>query len=569
MLPAAGWTLAALSGVPALWQGAAERTYVTARLEQDTISVGQEARLVIEIFGECAADAELMPFPEIAGLAFRELSGPHFSVRSRSAGEPGGDQTIASYEVGVRALAVGEHDIRGLSVLCQSDMAVLANPVFLRAVDPDVQAAACVLSLEPAPSRVHAREPFQVSIRLELDTRVARSLTSINARFQFPWWDRVVAVSEEGELQRSEQRFELEGAHRSLLLREQPDRIQRHGLYYEVLTGEVTVLAPEAGELSLAGSRFEVDLDGVASAVAAPRSVDVRPVPREGRPAAYRDAVGDFEFTAVCDRDAVTVGGTVSVTLTVRELRAGRTNIDFLEFSEFGSFDEVEGFLLFNREFARGTGERVARLEIAPKTADVDRIPPFEFAWFDPEDEAFHQARTAPIPLRVRPHEEGKELVDPKQGDGQETSRSRWPFYAAGAALLILLVILFVSRFKRSGNDRAGRPLLQEDALPEFRRALARLRESSSDDLLAEARLLSRYLAARFDAEPGRCFGAQVVDFLAGQGVDRELAEAVGRYFETVEQTVFGKAGPPSGSPTRSSASPESVEGLVDRLETT
>ena len=540
----------ALAG--ALQQDGAARSYVTARLEPTTVSVGEEAELVIEIYGEYASDAELMPFPELAGLEFRKRSGPTFSVRSQSAGNGGGDQTIATYAVAIRALAVGEYDIRELSVLCQSDLAVPSNPVFLRVVDPSARAAPIGLSVEPDSLRAYAREPFRVRIRLELDTRVARSLTSSNTRFHLPWWNNVVAVSDEGQLQPSQKRFVLEGGNRSLLLSQQRQPIQKNGVYYEVLTGELIVLAPEAAMLSLAGSRFQTDVAKIGAATAATRSVEIRPVPGTDRPAAYRDAVGDFGFTAACDSDSVTVGDTVQVTLTLRELRPGKTNI---QFAGFGPFDTVDGFQLFQREFDRGQGQRTARLDLSPKTEAVRQVPSFEFAWFDPDDEQFHRVETPPIPLDVRPHPEGKQLVDPSSGEAPSRSVSRLPFYA-----LALVVVVILLRTVRKPQGRAARKPTGEAALNEFRSSHLRQRAVEERDLLEEARSLSRYLAAKFDAEPGRCFGIEVVELLSLHGVDAQLAREVGEYFEAVERSVYGGFPPPGTGP----AAPEN---LVARLE--
>lgn len=534
--------------------GLGSADHVTARFEQDTVSVGQEAVLILEITGESASDSELVPFPRIAGLSFRTISGPAFSIRSASTGSGTGDLYIATYKVGVRALAAGEYDIRELSVLCQSDMAVVSNPVFLRVVSADADVAPIVLSIAAEPQQVFARQPFQVRLRLEVDTRVSNQLTSANARFHLPFWTNVVPLHQEGTLRPFQRRFPLVDGNRSLLLDPGPERVRRDGVFYDVLSCAVSVLAPEPATLSLAGSRFDVDSDQIESAIAEPRSVTVLPLPREGRPAAFADAVGDFTFRAHADRESVTVGDTVTVTLTVREKREQGTNIRYLR---LGPYEEVDGFRLFQQAADHAPGRRTVRLDLSPATADVSEIPSFEFAWFDPQDGEYHLEQTPPIALKVQPHPEGKELLDEPVESGRSSFSYKWPFYLV-AALLAGLLLRAVAR-RRPARAEDARPS-KESAKAEFRHQLEILQKEESADLVAEARLLARYLADRFDSEPGRCFGEESAAVLLEHGADPDLARDVARYFAQVEESAY------HGATNPQSPEPGAAE-LVERLE--
>ncbi|MFH0945914.1 MAG: hypothetical protein V2A76_12005 [Planctomycetota bacterium] len=548
------WLLSGVLLAAGSASGQEPSTQVTARFERDTVSVGQEALLILEITGESATDSELMPFPKIPGLAFRAISGPNFSIRSASTGTGLGDLHIATYQVGVRALAAGEYDIRDLSVLCQSDMAVLANPVFLRAVSADADAAPIALWIEAEPQQVYARQPFQVRVRLEVDTRVSPQLTSANARFHFPFWTNVVSLEQETALRPFQKRFPLVDGNCSLLLDSGPDRVRRDGVFYDVLSCTAVVLAPEPATLSLAGSRFDVDSGEIGSAIAEPRSVQVLPLPVVGRPAGFADAVGDFTFQASADRKSVTVGDTVSVTLSLRETREKSTNIRYLR---LGPYEEVEGFRLFQQTADQAPGLRTIRLDLSPATARVSQIPSFEFAWFDPLDQEYHVARTPPIPLQVRPHPEGKELVDEPEEAGRNSFFRKSPFYLTAVLLFALLLRAIVRRRPvRAGEAKSK----GEEARPGFERGLERLQKEGDADPVAEARLLARYLADRFDSEPGRCFGKESAAVLLQHGVDPALAEDVARYFAQVEASAFhGATDPERPDP--------GAQELVERLD--
>src|SRR5690606_33260362 len=79
-----------------------------------------------------------------------------------------------------------------------------------------------------------------------------------------------------------------------------------------------------------------------------PITLEVLPIPEEGRPNPYYGAVGRFTIDAALDRSRVDVGASVKLTLTV----GGQGNFEFLRLPEL---DRLEGFhLLGQAETRRG-----------------------------------------------------------------------------------------------------------------------------------------------------------------------------------------------------------------------
>ncbi|MBI4878493.1 MAG: BatD family protein [Planctomycetes bacterium] len=477
----------------------------------------------------------------------------------------------------MRALAVGEYDVRGIAVLCQSDEVVAANPVFLRAVGAQANGAPVRLTVKCDREQAYARQPFKVLVRLEVDARVNRVLTASTARFVFPWWESVVAVSDEAALLRDQRRYEIERAHRSVNLELQRGTIEKDGVFYEVLVGEIVVLAPEPGVLTLAGSGFRCEIPPSSSAtppmhgaagrrseaLSAPHAIAIRPLPEEGRPPGWGDAVGDFEIAAEASRASLRVGDPLGLTVTIREVRSQCSNVAF---ARFPGLNEIAGFRVFSESAARAPGERVFRFEVSPETAAVRAVPSFTIHWFDPEEERYQSASSAPLPLEVKPHPAGLDLAGETPAAEQSPSAWRWPLAAAAALLAAFLgaaLALAGRRLRLRLRLRSGAARPQErarQARAELERSLRDAAGAAPEDELAAARAFARYLAARCDAEAGRCFGAGAAEVLRARGVEEALCADVARFFAAAEERVFGRRGGESDGAA-------SVRGLVERLE--
>lgn len=512
-----------------------------ARLEQETVTVGDEVRVHVEIRGDCATDAELGPLPAIQGLELRVLDGPRFAVRSPTAPNAG-DEYVAEYVVGVRPLVPGDHVLRGFTVICRSDERVRTNRLDLRAV-PAVQAEPAFLTVAPARPEVYAREPFVVRIRLEIDARLSPRLTASTTRLVFPWWPTIVPVTPEAPLGERQRRFVIEHANRSLAF-DVVAGVERDGVPYDVLAGAVRVLAPEPGRLSFAGSRFRCEVpdggtgtfaggSGRVHETAAPAtSVTVLPVPGEGRPRDWVDAIGPLVIAADAHPREVTVGEWVTVSLAIEEVAPLATNVTT---AEFPGLAEVPGFRVFDVADRLDGRRRLVEIDLSPRTAGVAAVPSFTVRWFDPERGAFGSASTEPLPITVHAHPDGRTL------DGDEAG-ARWPtvlhlvlFTAVTGGVALVLIA-----------GRRRRPLAVPAAAPEPGAAFDRLAATPPcDEPLEEGRRLAHYLAERLGGEPGAAFGADGVERLLAAGAPATLAREVGDWFESVERAAFGGAPAP------------------------
>jgi hypothetical protein len=132
-----------------------------------------------------------------------------------------------------------------------------------------------------------------------------------------------------------------------------------------------------------------------------PRTLEVRPIPGEGRPASFAGAVGrGFTLEVSADRTIVGVGDPITLSFTLR----GEGN---LETAGLPALD-AEGLLPAGFRVPEGDlagdledGSKRFSAVVRVRDADVDEIPPLAYAWFDPELGRYETTHTQPIALSV------------------------------------------------------------------------------------------------------------------------------------------------------------------------
>lgn len=139
--------------------------------------------------------------------------------------------------------------------------------------------------------------------------------------------------------------------------------------------------------------------------------VEIRSLPMDARPPAFRGAVGSFASDTTVDSTQVGVGDPVKVTFSV----SGSGNFGVMPAPEFPESDDLRisrpAFLPFegdeNRKLEGAQGFEYVVTPLRPGNLE---IPPLPFAYFDPATESYVDAPSSPISLRVNA---GEVWVDP------------------------------------------------------------------------------------------------------------------------------------------------------------
>jgi len=129
--------------------------------------------------------------------------------------------------------------------------------------------------------------------------------------------------------------------------------------------------------------------------------IEAQPLP-ENAPASFEGAVGSYALTVTPDRTSLEVGESLQLTVTV----AGRGNLATLEappLSVPAAFDvyDPDVSTLLDRSGQTLSGSKTFRYVLIPRANGSFEIPPIEFAWFDPDRNAYRTSSSGPIPVTV------------------------------------------------------------------------------------------------------------------------------------------------------------------------
>lgn len=134
-------------------------------------------------------------------------------------------------------------------------------------------------------------------------------------------------------------------------------------------------------------------------------TLDVKPLPTEGRPADFGGLVGVFSVDAKAGNTEANVGDPVPLTVTIsgpeplEAIKAPNLELQADFASEFKP--APEGWES-SPSGAQVPGERTFTTTIRPKLASVTEIPAIRLPYFDTKTGKYAVATSAPIPLKVR-----------------------------------------------------------------------------------------------------------------------------------------------------------------------
>ena len=147
-----------------------------------------------------------------------------------------------------------------------------------------------------------------------------------------------------------------------------------------------------------------------------PTSIEILPIPEEGRPASYAGAVGQFTVSAEAIPREVKVGEILKFKFRIE----GNGNLEFLDPPKL---DTLEGFHVFGKLDDKGRAERTITYELAPLSTAVREIPTIPFTYFDTEGSgSFKTVSTPPIPIIVRPLPAGETLAPLPEDAGKRVT---------------------------------------------------------------------------------------------------------------------------------------------------
>lgn len=292
-----------------------------------------------------------------------------------------------------------------------------------------------------------------------------------------------------------------------------------------------------------------------------PITLKVKPLPREGRPKAFRGAVGKFDLEVAAAPAQVRVGEPVTVTMKVR----GIGNLDTVSVPVIPTGDRFQTYApeIETRKALAGNrlgGEKIFKQVFIPRAEEVAEIPAATLSYFDPGQGTYRTLTSPPIPITVEASagRETLRLVEEARGRGEPAEevrllerdilyiknnpgrvRNRGTAYYLDPVFWIAVIlfpgIVLAVRAVTARQDRLREDVVyarqvgaSRSARKRFREARRLLAAGEREKFYGEVhRAFSRYLGDKFRIPAGAVDGKVIRAKLAAAGADEKVGNEV------------------------------------------
>ncbi len=314
-------------------------------------------------------------------------------------------------------------------------------------------------------------------------------------------------------------------------------------------------------------------------------SLEIKPIPLDGRPPDYNGAVGKYEFSITASPLEVPVGDPITLTLVIR----GDGPMDRLSPPKLDKVDVLTKDFEISGESLAGdiTIERkIFSQTVRALREDVKQLPALPFSFFNPETERYETAWSKPIFLKVTPAQRValpndiggnsaaqtlKPLVETTEGlrANHSNTANLLANHAGGFGTLPIIVIaimpgvylitwLVTRRSTRFREDPALRRRRFAHAVA--RKALARAAGQNSSSAVAAA--LLTYVADHCNAPAAGLTRTDAISLLGARECQPELLHELNRLLEELEMASYAGASGISVDDARTRA-----QHLIDAME--
>ena len=323
-------------------------------------------------------------------------------------------------------------------------------------------------------------------------------------------------------------------------------------LEIEPLSLDVTVDVP-TNKRDFFGGRVYTQTNKTVSA--GRRTINVKPLPAEGKPLNFSGAVGDFEFTVEATKTELNASESLQAIVEVR----GKGNLKLFQLPEPSLPGSLE---VYDPEFKENVRTALSGMQgvvsnsytIIPSFRGKYPIPQVSFSYFDPEKETYHTITSDEIMINV--------VDGPVAGTAAGTpgavAPGRQPVVAAGSQfhfiklqpnltakesnpffgsrafylwlltplLLIPLAVLFGKKREAIASDVAGNRIKKANKLA--RKYLSRAKRELGNKeafYIALEKALHNYLKAKLKIETSEFSKDKIASLLSERQVDNATSE--------------------------------------------
>ncbi|MEM9383011.1 MAG: BatD family protein [Planctomycetota bacterium] len=388
-------------------QAAVEDKDLQVFLSSALVKLGEPVQISIRVQGDVRV--RFAEPPAVEGLEFGRItsgaSSRQISYDSRGRAEIEVTQT---YVLGLRYAGPGRYEIPPLRVEIDGKIRTApAAPMVLEVVEDIAASQLLVFECEPLPTRIYEGEPYTVDLRFGWDERRALD----DAELQLPWWERQdgVVELESTASQRGSYEIAIRPGRRVASI-EEVDPVERDGRRFRTYRLRRRYVATREGNVEFGRSVFKfTEVVGRSASVFSrgkrrafyaalePFSIEVLPVPEEGRPLEWTGAVGRFEVSRDAARRDVDLGD--AIPFQVRW--TGDGNLEFFDPPDLARLAAFDRFRVLGVTDEKNAGERLVTYDLVPLDANVEEIPPVPLSVFDTREGRYTFLESEPLRIRV------------------------------------------------------------------------------------------------------------------------------------------------------------------------
>jgi len=154
-----------------------------------------------------------------------------------------------------------------------------------------------------------------------------------------------------------------------------------------------------------------------------PVTVDVLPLPEDGKTAQFTGGVGSFTLSSQLDSATQKAGSPITLRITVR----GKGNASLIEFPPVTWPDGIKFYESQGRSknLGQGNTEKTFEVVLVPQRKGEFDLPPIEFQFFNPDSRSYVTQKTEPVHLSVAEGDPGSVSTMPSpSNEASATSNS-------------------------------------------------------------------------------------------------------------------------------------------------
>lgn len=362
----------------------------SATLDRNTIRVGEQAVLTLRFDG--GQPSGVPRLPDVPNLRFQ---GPGQSQQISIVNGQRTSSLLLTYAIS--AAQAGDYTIPAFNVpvaggmLPSQPLALKVHPANAKLPDTETFRQFTFVRLSAGKTNVFLGEPFSLEVRLYF--------------------------SNGGEIQMPS----LQGDGFTLApFQHQQGQEQVGNNVYRVIAFRSVATPVKAGKLVLGpaqcsfnlqiraggGDFFDLFNRGVraqaVSILSDPLTINVQPLPTDGRPADFNGAIGNFGMNSSVAPTDVVVGDPITVRLQI----SGRGGMDGLQMPPLILGENFKTYppsaMLDMPDPMAMSGVKKFEQVVQPQSAEVKELPAFSFSFFDPDARAYRTLKQPATPLRVR-----------------------------------------------------------------------------------------------------------------------------------------------------------------------